>query len=50
MGSIHIYTILTICQFTRPRAQRRGARRLPFYLVLLPLAELHVGIGFTALA
>ena len=47
MASIHMYTVLT----TLPISAARSAARvqegwLPFYLLLLPMAELHVGIGF----
>ncbi|MEG2172203.1 MAG: succinate dehydrogenase/fumarate reductase cytochrome b subunit [Desulfovibrionaceae bacterium] len=47
MASIHMYTVLS----TLPINATTSAHRvyggwLPFYLVLLPLAELHVGIGF----
>lgn len=46
MGSIHMYTVLS----TLPISAELSAERvrngwLLFYLILLPLAELHVGIG-----
>ncbi|MFV0423179.1 succinate dehydrogenase/fumarate reductase cytochrome b subunit [Oleidesulfovibrio sp.] len=48
MASIHMYVVLSDLPIT---AQKSAARIqfggwLPFYLVLLPVAELHVGIGF----
>ena len=47
MGSIHMYTILTHLPIdAATSAARVRGGWLPFYLVLLPLAELHVGIGF----
>lgn len=47
MGSIHMYTVLTTLPITAElSAARVRGGWLPFYLVLLPLAELHVGIGF----
>jgi fumarate reductase subunit C len=48
MGSIHIWTVLT----TLPISATKSAARVQtgfwgvFYLILLPMVELHVGIGF----
>ncbi|MDD6087859.1 MAG: succinate dehydrogenase/fumarate reductase cytochrome b subunit, partial [Desulfovibrionaceae bacterium] len=52
MGSIHMYEVLTNLPITaelsaaRVQGANGHAMWLPFYLVLLPMAELHVGIGF----
>ena len=47
MGSIHMYTVLTTLPITaQTSAARVNGGWLPFFLVLLPMAELHVGIGF----
>jgi len=47
MASIHMYQILTNLPITaETSAWRVKGGWLPFYLVLLPVAELHVGIGF----
>ena len=47
MGSIHMYQVLTTLPITAANsAARVQGGWLPFYIVLLPLAELHVGIGF----
>lgn len=48
MGSIHIWTILTDLPITAAKSAARiqGGFWLVFYMVLLPLIELHVGIGF----
>jgi fumarate reductase subunit C len=47
MGSIHMYTVLTTLPITAARSATRVQEGwLPFYLLLLPMAELHVGIGF----
>lgn len=47
MASIHMYTILSTLPINAEvSAARVRGGWLPFYLVLLPLAELHVGIGF----
>lgn len=48
MASVHVYAVLSDLPIT---AQKSAARIqyggwLPFYLILLPMAELHVGIGF----
>ncbi|MGC1402373.1 MAG: succinate dehydrogenase/fumarate reductase cytochrome b subunit, partial [Thermodesulfobacteriota bacterium] len=48
MGSIHIWTILTNLPITALKSATRiqGGFWLIFYIILLPLVELHVGIGF----
>jgi fumarate reductase subunit C len=48
MGSIHIWTILTDLPITAVKSAARiqGGFWLVFYILLLPLIELHVGIGF----
>jgi fumarate reductase subunit C len=47
MASIHIFTMLTNLPINAARsAARVQGGWLPFYLILLPIAELHVGIGF----
>ena len=47
MASIHMYTVLSTLPITAARSAARVQEGwLPFYLVLLPMAELHVGIGF----
>jgi fumarate reductase subunit C len=48
MGSIHIWTILTDLPITAAKSAARiqGGFWLVFYILLLPLIELHVGIGF----
>ncbi len=48
MGSIHIWTILTNLPITaiKSAARIQGGFWLIFYIILLPLVELHVGIGF----
>lgn len=48
MGSIHIWTVLTDLPITAAKSAARiqGGFWLVFYMVLLPLIELHVGIGF----
>lgn len=47
MGSIHIWTVLTSLPITAAKSAGRiqGGWWLAFYLVLLPMIELHVGIG-----
>jgi fumarate reductase subunit C len=47
MGSIHMWTVLTNLPITAARSAARiqGGWWLAFYVVLLPLIELHVGIG-----
>ena len=48
MGSIHMWTVLTDLPITAAKSAGRiqGGFWLVFYLVLLPMVELHVGIGF----
>lgn len=47
MASIHMYEVLSTLPITAAKsAARVQGGWLPFYLVLLPMAELHVGIGF----
>ena len=47
MASIHMYTVLSTLPITAARSAARVQEGwLPFYLLLLPMAELHVGIGF----
>lgn len=47
MGSIHMYEVLSTLPITAARsAARVQGGWLPFYLILLPVAELHVSIGF----
>jgi fumarate reductase subunit C len=47
MACIHMYTVLTTLPITAARSAARVQEGwLPFYLLLLPMAELHVGIGF----
>lgn len=48
MGSIHIWTVLTNLPITAAKSAGRiqGGFWLVFYIILLPLVELHVGIGF----
>ncbi len=48
MGSIHIWTILTDLPITAAKSAARiqGGFWLVFYIILLPMIELHVGIGF----
>lgn len=47
MGSIHMWTVLTSLPITAARSAGRiqGGWWLLFYMVLLPMIELHVGIG-----
>ena len=47
MGSIHMWTVLTSLPITAAKSAGRiqGGWWLGFYLVLLPMIELHVGIG-----
>ena len=47
MGSIHMWTVLTNLPITADKSAARvqGGWWLAFYAVLLPLIELHVGIG-----
>ena len=48
MGSVHIWTVLTNLPITAAKSAGRiqGGFWLVFYIILLPLVELHVGIGF----
>jgi fumarate reductase subunit C len=48
MGCIHMWTVLTDLPITAAKSAARiqGGFWLLFYLFLLPMAELHVGIGF----
>ena len=48
MGSIHMWVVLTDLPITAAKSAARiqGGFWAVFYLFLLPLAELHVGIGF----
>lgn len=48
MGSIHMWTILSDLPITAEKSAARiqGGFWLVFYLILLPMVELHVGIGF----
>ncbi len=48
MGCIHMWTVLTDLPITAQKSAARiqGGFWLVFYLILLPMIELHVGIGF----
>jgi fumarate reductase subunit C len=48
MGSVHIWTVLTDLPITAAKSAARVQKGswLIFYVLLLPLIELHVGIGF----
>jgi fumarate reductase subunit C len=48
MGAIHMWVVLTDLPITAAKsaARVRSGFWLPFYLVLLPMIELHVGVGF----
>ncbi|WP_028322459.1 fumarate reductase [Desulfatiglans anilini] len=48
MGSIHMWTILTDLPITAAKSAARiqDGFWLVFYLILLPIVEIHVGIGF----
>jgi fumarate reductase subunit C len=48
MGSIHMWVVLTDLPITAAKSAARVQTGFwaVFYLFLLPLAELHVGIGF----
>ena len=48
MGSIHMWTVLTNLPITAAKSAARvqDGFWLVFYLILLPMVELHVGIGF----
>ncbi len=48
MGSIHMWTVLTDLPITAGKSAARiqGGWWLLFYMMLLPVIELHVGVGF----
>jgi len=48
MGSIHVWTVLTDLPITAAKSAARiqGGFWMVFYLILLPMVELHVGVGF----
>jgi fumarate reductase subunit C len=48
MGAIHMWTVLTDLPITAAKSAARvqDGFWLVFYLILLPMVELHVGIGF----
>jgi fumarate reductase subunit C len=48
MGSVHLWTVLTDLPITAQKSAARiqGGYWMVFYLILLPMVELHVGIGF----
>lgn len=48
MGATHMWTVLTNLPITAAKSAARiqGGWWLVFYLILLPMVELHVGIGF----
>lgn len=52
MGSIHMWVVLTDLPITAAKSAARiqGGFWAVFYLILLPMAELHVGIGFYRIA
>lgn len=52
MGCIHMWTVLTDLPITAIKSAERiqGGFWLAFYLILLPMVELHVGIGFYRIA
>jgi fumarate reductase subunit C len=52
MGSIHMWTVLTDLPITAAKSAARiqGGYWLVFYLLLLPMVELHVGVGFYRIA
>ena len=52
MGSIHMWTVLSTLPITAAKSAARiqGGFWLVFYLILLPMVELHVGIGFYRIA
>ncbi len=52
MGSIHMWTVLSDLPITAAKSAARiqGGFWLVFYLILLPMIELHVGIGFYRIA
>lgn len=48
LASVHVFTVLSDLPITAAKSAARiqGGTWLPIYLVLLPMAEMHVGIGF----
>lgn len=52
MGGIHMWTVLTDLPITAQKSAARiqGGFWMVFYLILLPMVELHVGIGFYRIA
>lgn len=52
MGAIHMWTVLTDLPILAAKSAARvqGGFWLIFYLILLPMVELHVGIGFYRIA
>jgi fumarate reductase subunit C len=52
MGAAHIWVVLTDLPITAAKSAARiqGGAWLVYYLILLPLVELHVGIGFYRIA
>ena len=52
MGSIHMWTVLIDLPITAAKSAARiqGGFWLVFYIILLPMIELHVGIGFYRIA
>ncbi len=52
MGSVHMWTVLSDFPITAAKSAARvqGGGWLVFYLILLPIVELHVGIGFYRIA
>jgi fumarate reductase subunit C len=52
LGSIHVWTVLTDLPITAEKSAARiqGGFWLVLYLILLPMVELHVGIGFYRIA
>ncbi|MCG8531772.1 MAG: succinate dehydrogenase/fumarate reductase cytochrome b subunit [Desulfovibrionales bacterium] len=48
MAGTHMWVVLTDLPITAAKSAARiqNGQWLPFYLILLPLAEMHVGIGF----
>jgi fumarate reductase subunit C len=52
MGSIHMWTVLSTLPITAAKSAARiqGGFWFVFYLILLPMVELHVGIGFYRIA
>lgn len=52
MGSIHMWVVLTDLPITAAKSAARiqGGWWFVFYLILLPMVELHVGIGFYRIA